>query len=216
MAKTKLNNQKRDDIKRLIKNYISNVFDNDERLKKIQEKEKYFINLAQNEYNRVLNVTNDVINFLTSANLYGSIDVYNLYLQFYEMHLTIQGLYSYNGNFNEEELAPRCKYLENVYSGSTISGKRLIEKYLKSLDGFEDFINDLTDLNDEYIQMLNKMRVIVDNCKYLEDIKEYIPIESVVAYVNQAIYNCNTFISVVTDEDLNTIKNFINNNKNNS
>lgn len=215
MAKTKLNQPKRSELKRIVRMYIQNEFNKDEEFIKLKNLVSTFQKCAQNEFDRVTNCTEDVKKFLKGVKLYGSCAIYSEYFTFYNLSIEIQAPYSYNTSILEEYIKDKVTYLrESDFSyDNTISVHRLCEKYLKSLDTFNNFIEELSELNKKYLQMQEKMSVIVDNCKYLEDVKEYLPIEEVNKYVDECLYNCNTFISVVTTEDINLVKDFINKNK---
>lgn len=215
MAKTKLNQPKRSELKRIVRMYIQNEFNKDEEFIKLKNLVSTFQKCAQDEFDRVTNCTEDVKKFLKGVKLYGSCAIYSEYFTFYNLSIEIQAPYSYNTSILEEYIKDKVTYLrESDFSyDNTISVHRLCEKYLKSLDTFNNFIEELSELNKKYLQMQEKMSVIVDNCKYLEDVKEYLPIEEVNKYVDECLYNCNTFISVVTTEDINLVKDFINKNK---
>lgn len=215
MAKTKLNQPKRSELKRIVRMYIQNEFNKDEEFIKLKNLVSTFQKCAQNEFDRVTNCTEDVKKFLKGVKLYGSCAIYSEYFTFYNLSIEIQAPYSYNTSILEEYIKDKVTYLrESDFSyDNTISVHKLCEKYLKSLDTFNNFIEELSELNKKYLQMQEKMSVIVDNCKYLEDVKEYLPIEEVNKYVDECLYNCNTFISVVTTEDINLVKDFINKNK---
>lgn len=215
MAKTKLNQPKRSELKRIVRMYIQNEFNKDEEFIKLKNLVSTFQKYAQDEFDRVTNCTEDVKKFLKGVKLYGSCAIYSEYFTFYNLSIEIQAPYSYNTSILEEYIKDKVTYLrESDFSyDNTISVHRLCEKYLKSLDTFNNFIEELSELNKKYLQMQEKMSVIVDNCKYLEDVKEYLPIEEVNKYVDECLYNCNTFISVVTTEDINLVKDFINKNK---
>lgn len=215
MAKTKLNQPKRSELKRIVRMYIQNEFNKDEEFIKLKNLVSTFQKCAQDEFDRVTNCTEDVKKFLKGVKLYGSCAIYSEYFTFYNLSIEIQAPYSYNTSILEEYIKDKVTYLrESDFSyDNTISVHKLCEKYLKSLDTFNNFIEELSELNKKYLQMQEKMSVIVDNCKYLEDVKEYLPIEEVNKYVDECLYNCNTFISVVTTEDINLVKDFINKNK---
>lgn len=215
MAKTKLNQSKRTQIKQIIRVYIQNEFNKDEDFNKLKNLLTSFQNCAQNEFDRVMNCTEEVKKFLKGTKLYGSCTVYNEHFYFYDAYIEIQGPYSYNTSILYDYVKDKTTYLTNddFSYDDTISVRRLCEKYLESLASFNNFVEEMTELNKKYLQMQEKMSVIVDNCKYLEDIKEYLPIEEVNKYVDECLYNCNTFISVVTAEDINLVKDFINKSK---
>ena len=215
MAKSKLNNTKRYEIKRIIAQYVKNEFEKDEKFVKFKEKIPYFADLAQKEYNKVAGITKDVKDFLELTNMWGSISAYSTYYSYYQLTIEIQGCYGYNCSFNLDKLSKDYPYLKDTYR-SSCSSSSLANSYLQSLEEFNTWLNDFEKLNDEYNAMQNKMNAIVDNCKYLEDVKEFLPINEVIKYVDEALYNCNTFISVVTDADINLVKDFINKNKNNA
>lgn len=215
MAKTKLNQTKRIQIKQIIKDYIQREFNKDEDFIKLKKLLTTFQKCAQDEFDRVTNCTEDVKKFLKGTKLYGSCKVYDQYYTFYEPTIEIQAPYSYNTSILKEYIKDKTTYLnDSDFSYDyTISVRRLCEKYLESLATFNNFEEEMAELNKKYLQMQEKMSVIVDNCKYLEDIKEYLPIEEVNSYVDECLYNCNTFISVVTSEDINLVKDFINRDK---
>ena len=215
MAKTKLNKEKREELKRIIRIYIQNEFNKDEDFIKLKDLLTTFQKCAQNEFDRVTNCTEDIKKFLKGMKLYGSCTVYNEYYSFYNPTIEIQAPYSYNVSILYEYIINKTTYLtaDDFSYDDTISVRRLCEKYLESLDTFNKFKEELSELNKKYLQMQEKMSVIVDNCKYLEDVKEYLPIEEVNKYVDECLYNCNTFISIVTAEDINLVKDFINKNK---
>ena len=215
MAKSKLNNTKRYDIKRIITQYVKNEFEKDERFVKFKEKIPYFADLAQKEYNKVAGITPDVKKFLELTNMWGSISVYSTYYPYYQLTIEIQGCYGYNCSFDLDKLSKDYLYLKDNYR-SSCSSSSLANAYLTSLEEFKTWLDEFDKLNDEYRNMSTKMDAIVDNCKYLEDVKEFLPINEVIKYVDEALYNCNTFISVVTDADINLVKDFINKNKNNA
>jgi hypothetical protein len=215
MAKTKLNNTKRYEIKKIINQYIKNEFEKDERFAKFKEKIPYFTDLAQKEYNKVAGITPDVKKFLELTNMWGSISAYSTYYPYYQLNIEIQGCYGYNCSFDLDKLSEDYPYLKDNYR-SSCSSSSLANSYLQSLEEFATWLNEFEKLNDEYRNLDTKMDSIVDNCKYLEDVKEFLPINEVIKYVDEALYNCNTFISVVTDADINLVKNFINKNKNNA
>lgn len=212
MAKTKLNNTKRYNIKNIIKQYIRNEFEKDERFVEFKKQIQHFTDLAQEEYNRVAGITQDVKDFLQLTSMWGSVDAYSQYFSYYELHMDIDGCYGYNCQFDVDKLKEKCPYIKNEYR-PTIHSSSLIRSYLESLEEFTKWISDFEDLNGEYNNLYEKMCTIVDNCKYLEDVKEYLPINSVIEFVNEALYSCNTFISVVTDADINLVRDFINKNK---
>lgn len=215
MAKTKINQAKRTQIKRIIKDYIQREFNKDKDFIKLKNLLITFQNCAQNEFDRVTNCTEDVKKFLKGMKLYGSCEVYSEYFSFYNACINIQAPYSYNTSITNEYIKDKTTYItDSDFSyDNTISIKRLCKKYLESLATFIKFLEEMTELNNKYLQMQEKMSVIVDNCKYLEDVKEYLPIEEVNKYVDECLYNCNTFISVVTADDINLVKDFINKNK---
>lgn len=211
MAKTKINQSKRCEIRSLISDYIRTTFNNDEEYEKLLKKKEEFELLAQNEYNRLFKITDEITEFLQKSHSYGSMEVYNYYGAYNRLSIDIVGAYSYNFNYNSEDLKDDAPYLDSYFSDR--SGSRIIQDYLKSLDEFNSWIEDLNTLNDKYSTLQAKMNRIVDNCKFLDDVKEYIPINSVIKYVDETIYNCSTFVSVVTNEDLDMVKNFINSTK---
>lgn len=215
MAKTKINQAKRAQIKKIIKDYIQREFNKDKDFIKLKNLLITFQNCAQNEFDRVTNCTEDVKKFLKGMKLYGSCEVYSEYFSFYNVCINIQAPYSYNTSITNEYIKNKTTYItDSDFSyDNTISIKRLSKKYLESLATFIKFLEEMTELNNKYLQMQEKMSVIVDNCKYLEDVKEYLPIEEVNKYVDECLYNCNTFISVVTADDINLVKDFINKNK---
>lgn len=215
MAKTKLNKEKRTQIKQIIKDYIQREFNNDDDFIKLKTLLTNFQECAQNEFDRVTNCTEEVKKFLKGMKLYGSCTVYNEYYSFYNATIEIQAPYSYNVSILYDYIIDKVTYLtaDNFSYDDTISVRRLCGKYLESLATFNNFEEEMSELNKKYLQMQEKMSVIVDNCKYLEDVKEYLPIDDVNKYVDECLYNCNTFISVVTVEDVNLVKDFINRNK---
>lgn len=215
MAKIKLNKEKREQIKRIIRIYIQNEFNKDENFIKLKNLLTTFQKCAQDEFDRVTNCTEEVKKFLKGMNLYGSCAVYNEHFTYYSPSIEIKAPYSYNTSILEDYIKDKVAFLrESDFSyDNTISVHRFCEKYLESLDTFNNFIEEMSELNKKYLQMQEKMSIIVDNCKYLEDVKEYLPIEEVNKYVDECLYNCNTFISVVTTEDINLVKDFINKNK---
>lgn len=215
MAKTKINKEKRVQIKRIIKDYIQREFNKDEDFIKLKKLLTNFQKCAQAEFDRVTNCTEDVKKFLKGVKLYGSCKIYDQYYNFYNPTIEIQAPYSYNTSILKEYIKDKVTFLtDNNYSyDDTISVSRFCEKYLQSLATFNNFEEEMAELNKKYLQMQEKMSVIVDNCKYLEDIKEYLPIDEVNKYVDECLYNCNTFISVVTADDINLVKDFINKNK---
>ena len=215
MAKTKLNKEKRSELKRIIRMYIQREFNKDEEFIKLNNLLTNFQKCAQDEFDRVTNCTEDVKKFLKGMKLYGSCSVYIEHYTFYSPSIEVQAPYSYNVSILHEYIKDKTTYLVNsdFSYDDTISVGRLCEKYLESLPSFNKFTEDLIELNKKYLQMQEKMSVIVDNCKYLEDVKEYLPIDEVNKYVDECLYNSNTFISVVTSEDINLVKDFINKNK---
>lgn len=215
MAKTKLNKEKRLELKRIIKDYIQRKFNKDEDFIKLKNLLTNFQKCAQDEFDRVTNCTEDIKKFLKGMKLYGSCTVYNEYYSFYNTTIEIQAPYSYNVSILQEYIKDKTTYLKNFDFGydDTISIRLLCEKYLQSLASFNKFEEEMAELNKKYLQMQEKMLVIINNCKYLEDVKEYLPIDEVNKYVDECLYNCNTFISVVTSEDINLVKDFINKNK---
>lgn len=215
MAKTKLNKEKRSELKRIVRMYIQREFNNDKEFIKLKNLLTNFQKCAQDEFDRVTNCTEDVKKFLKGVKLYGSCTVYNEHFYFYDAYIEIQASYSYNTSILHEYIEDKTTYLtrDDFSYDDTISVRRLCEKYLESLASFNKFTEEMSELNKKYLQMQEKMSVIVDNCKYLEDVKEYLPIDEVNKYVDECLYNCNTFISVVTSEDINLVKDFINKNK---
>lgn len=215
MAKTKLNKEKRLELKRIVRMYIQREFNKDKDFIKLKNLLTNFQKCAQDEFDRVTNCTEDVKNFLKGMKLYGSCTIYNECYSFYNATMEIQAPYSYNVSILYEYIKDKTTYLtDNDFSyDNTISIRRFCEKYLESLATFNNFEEEMAELNKKYLQMQEKMSVIVDNCKYLEDVKEYLPIDEVNKYVDECLYNCNTFISVVTSEDINLVKDFINKNK---
>lgn len=215
MAKTKLNKEKREEIKRIIRVYIHNEFNKDENFIKLKNLLTTFTECAQKEFDRVTNCTEEVKKFLKGTNLYGSCTIYNEHYTFYNQTIEIKAPYSYNVSILQEYIKDKVNYItdSDCSYDNTITIRRLCEKYLESLDTFNNFEDEMSELNKKYLQMQEKMSVIVDNCKYLEDIKEYLPIDAVNKYVDECLYNCNTFISVVTTEDINLVKDFINRDK---
>lgn len=215
MVKTKLNKEKRVQIKQIIRDYIQREFNKDEDFIKLKNLLTTFKDCAQKEFDRVTNCTEDVKKFLKGTKLYGSCKIYDQYYKFYTPTIEIQAPYSYNVSIAYEYIKDKTTYLTiNDFSYDyTISVRILCEKYLESLDTFNNFEKEMAELNKKYFQMQEKMSVIIDNCKYLEDVKEYLPIEEVNKYVDECLYNCNTFISVVTAEDINLVKDFINRDK---
>lgn len=215
MAKTKLNKEKRSELKRIIRIYIQREFNNDKEFIKLKNLLTNFQKCAQDEFDRVTNCTEEVKKFLKGMKLYGSCTIYSQCYSYYNPYIEIQAPYSYNTSILYEYIKDKTTYLTDScfnYDGS-ISVRRLCEKYLESLPSFNKFTEEISELNKKYLQMQEKMSVIVDNCKYLEDVKEYLPIDEVNKYVDECLYNCNTFISVVTSEDINLVKDFINKNK---
>lgn len=216
MAKTKLNQTKRSEIKRIIKDYIQRTFNNDERFKELVKYEECLETLLQDKFNYFTNTTEEVINYLKSCNCYGQADVLNENYTFYQCNLSIDCLQAYCCKYEFESLKEKCSDFLNIedcdYS-CCIYPNTLMRKWLYNYEGWNNYNTQMCDLNNEYSEMKTKMWMIVDNCKYLEDVKEYIPIEEIISYVNQALYNCNTFISCITNEDLSLVKDFINNNK---
>ena len=215
MAKTKLNNNRRYEIKKIINQYIRNEFEKDKRFTDFKEKISYFVDLTQKEYDKVVNMTQDVKDFLQLAGMYGSVDAYTKYFSYYQLNMDIQGCYGYNCLFDLAKLGEKYSYLKDYYKTSSNSSG-IAHAYLESLEEFNDWIKNFEDLNEEYEKLYSKMCVIVDNCKYMEDIKEILPINEVIKYVNETLYNCNTFISVVTDADVSLVQDFINKSKNNA
>ena len=215
MAKTKLNKEKRLELKRIIKDYIQREFNKDEDFIKLKNLLTTFQKCAQDEFNRVTNCTEDVKKFLKATKLYGSCTVYSEHYSFYSPSIEILAPYSYNVSISFEYIYNNVTYItaSDCNYDNTVSVRKLCEKYLESLPSFNKFTEDLAELNEKYLQMQEKMSVIIDNCKYLEDVKEYLPIDEVNKYVDECLYNCNTFISVVTSEDINLVKDFINKNK---
>ena len=215
MAKTKLNKEKRSELKRIVRDYIQKEFNNNEDFIKLKNLLTTFQKCAQDEFNQVTDCTGNVKKFLKGVKLYGSCVVYSECFKFYNVSIEIQAPYSYNTSILYEYIKDKTTYLTRADFSydDTISVHRLCEKYLESLDTFNNFIEEMSELNKKYLQMQEKMSVIIDNCKYLEDIKEYLPIDDVNKYVDEVLYNCNTFISCITSEDLSMVKDFINNNK---
>ena len=215
MAKTKLNKEKREQIKRIIKDYIQREFNKDKEFIKLKNLLTNFQKCVQVEFDRVTNCTEDVKKFLKGVKLYGSCGIYCERFKYYDVSIEIQAPYSYNTSILHEYIKDKTTYLtDSCFSyDDTISVARLCEKYLESLDTFNKFIEEMSELNKKYLQMQEKMSVIVDNCKYLEDVKEYLPIDEVNKYIDECLYNCNTFISCITSEDLSIVKDFINKSK---
>ena len=215
MAKTKLNKEKRSELKRIVRMYIQREFNKDEEFIKLKNLLTNFQKCAQDEFDRVTNCTEDVKKFLKGMKLYGSCTVYSEHYTFYSPSIEIQAPYSYNTSILREYIKDKTTYITDIDFSydDTISIRKFCEKYLESLATFNNFEEEMTELNKKYLQMQEKMSVIVDNCKYLEDVKEYLPIDEVNKYVDECLYNCNTFISVVTSEDINLVKDFINKNK---
>jgi hypothetical protein len=215
MAKTKLNKEKRLELKRIVRDYIQREFNNDEEFIKLKKLLTTFQKCAQDEFDRVTNCTEDVKKFLKGVKLYGSCTVYSEHYTFYSPSIEILAPYSYNVSISFEYIYNNVTYItaNDCNYDNTVSVRKLCEKYLESLATFNNFEEKMAELNKKYLQMQEKMSVIVDNCKYLEDVKEYLPIDEVNKYVDECLYNCNTFISVVTSEDINLVKDFINKNK---
>lgn len=215
MAKTKLNKEKRSELKRIIRDYIQREFNNDKDFIKLKNLLTNFQKCAQDEFDRVTNCTEDVKKFLKGMKLYGSCRVYSECFKYYTISIEIQAPYSYNTSILYEYIKDKTTYLTRADFSydDTISVHGLCEKYLESLTTFNKFVEEMIELNNKYLQMQEKMSVIIDNCKYLEDVKEYLPIDEVNKYVDECLYNCNTFISVVTSEDINLVKDFINRDK---
>ena len=215
MAKTKLNKEKRSELKRIVRMYIQREFNKDEEFIKLKNLLTNFQKCAQDEFDRVTNCTEDVKKFLKGMKLYGSCTIYNESYSYYNATMEILAPYSYNTLILREYVKDKTTYLtdDSFSYDDTISIRRFCEKYLESLATFNSFEEEMAELNKKYLQMQEKMSVIVDNCKYLEDVKEYLPIDEVNKYVDECLYNCNTFISVVTSEDINLVKDFINKSK---
>ena len=217
MAKTRLNQSHRTEIKRKIKLYIQNLFNNDEEFKQLLKDEEKIEEILQEKYNYFTNTTPEVIKYLINCNIYDTSDVENTYYTYYQCILSIKCVQTYNSKFSYEYLKDKCSdflkpndcdYNMCVYS------KTLMNIWLKQSDIWNNFNSKMEDLNNKYSEMQTKMYMIVDNCKYLEDVKEYLPIDAIINYINEVLYNCNTFISCITSEDLSIVKDFINNNKN--
>ena len=75
MAKTKLNKEKRSELKRIVRMYIQREFNNDEEFIKLKNLLTNFQKCAQNEFDRVTNCTEDVKKFLKGVKLYGSFTI---------------------------------------------------------------------------------------------------------------------------------------------
>lgn len=216
MAKTRLNQTHRNEIKRKIKIYIQNLFNDDEEFKQLLKDEEKIEEVLQEKYNYFTNTTSEIINYLKASNIYGTTDVEDINYTYYRCTISINCMQTYSNKFNYDYLKDRCSdfltpgdcdYSMCIYSG------RLMHLWLQETELWNNFNTKMEELNNKYSEMQTKMYMIVDNCKYLEDVKEYLPISVVIQFVNETLYNCNTFISVVTDADINLVKEFINNNK---
>lgn len=216
MAKTRLNQTHRSEIKRKIKLYIQNLFNNDEEFKQLLKDEEKIEEILQEKYNYFTNTTPEIINYLKESNVYGSTEVESINYTYYQCRLSINCIQSYCSKFSYEYLKDRCsdflKPDDYDYSMCMYSG-RLMYIWLQQSEIWNNFNSKMVELNNKYSEMQTKMYMIVDNCKYLEDVKEYLPINEVINYINEVLYNCNTFISCITSEDLSLVKDFINNNK---
>jgi len=216
MAKTKLNQSHRGEIKRKIKTYIQNLFNNDEEFKQLLKDEENIEKVLQEKYDYFTNTTPEIIKYLKASNIYGTTDVENEHYTYYNCILSINCLQSYNCKYNYDYLKDKCsdflKPDDCDYSMCMYSG-RLMYVWLHQSEIWNNFNTKMVELNNKYSEMQTKMYMIVDNCKYLEDVKEYLPISEIINYINEVLYNCNTFISCITSEDLSTVKDFINNNK---
>lgn len=216
MAKTRLNQTHRSEIKRKIKLYIQNLFNDDEEFKQLLKDEEKIEETLQEKYNYFTNTTPEIIKYLKESNVYGSTEVESENYTYYQCRLSINCMQSYCSKFSYDYLKDRCSDFltpnDCDYSLCMYSG-RLMYVWLKQSEIWNNYNTKMEELNDKYSEMQTKMYMIVDNCKYLEDVKEYLPIEEVINYVNEVLYNCNTFISCITSEDLSLVKDFINNNK---
>ncbi|MBR3490225.1 MAG: hypothetical protein IKH36_01920 [Bacilli bacterium] len=216
MAKTRLNQSHRNEIKRKIKNYIQNLFNNDEEFKQLLKDEEKIEKVLQEKHDYFTNTTIDITKYLKASNVYGSTDVEDIHYTYYHCILSIECTQTYNCKFSYEYLKDRCsdflKLDDCDYSMCIYSG-RLMHVWLQQSEIWNNFNSKMEELNNKYSEMQTKMYMIVDNCKYLEDVKEYLPIDAIINYINEVLYNCNTFISCITSEDLSLVKDFINNNK---
>ena len=206
MAKTKLNQSRRNEIKRKITLYIQNLFKDEEKIKEV----------LQERYNYFTNTTPEIIKYLIDSNIYGSIDVENKNYIYYQCILSINCIQSYNSKFSYDYLKDRCSdflTLNNCDYSMCMYSDRLMYVWLQQSEIWNNFNTKMVELNNKYSEMQTKMYMIVDNCKYIEDVKEYLPISEIIEYINEVLYNCNTFISCITSEDLSIVKDFINNNK---
>ena len=111
MAKTRLNKEKRSELKRIIRVYIQNEFNKDETFIKLKDLLTDFQKYAQKEFERVTNCTDDVKNFLKCTNLYGSCTIYNEYYTFYNPTIEIQAPYSYNVSILYEYIKDKVDYI---------------------------------------------------------------------------------------------------------
>lgn len=172
--------------------------------------------ILQEKYNYFTNTTSEIIKYLTDGNVYGSTEVENVCYTYYQCRLSIKCMQSYNCKFGYDYLKDKCSdflKLGDCDYSLCIYSRRLMYIWLHQSDIWNNFNSKMEKLNNKYSEMQTKMYMIVDNCKYLEDVKEYLPIDTIINYVNEVLYNCNTFISCITSEDLSLVKDFINNNK---
>lgn len=219
MAKTRLNQTHRTEIKRKIKLYIQNLFNNDEEFKQLLKDEEKIEEVLQEKYNYFTNTTLEIIKYLEASNIYGSTEVENINYTYYRCNISIKCVQTYSCKFGYEYLKDKCsdflKPNDFDYSMCMYPG-RLMYLWLHQSEIWDNYNTKMEELNNKYSEMQTKMYMIVDNCKYLEDVKEYLPIDAIINYVNEILYNCNTFISCITSEDLSIVKEFIHNNKKDS
>lgn len=216
MAKTRLNQTHKSEIKRRIKLYILNLFNNDEEFKQLLKDEQKIEEILQEKYNNFTDTTLEIIKYLKACNIYGTADVLNVNYTYYMSTLSINCVQTYNCKFDYEYLKDKCSdFLKpgDCDYHMCMYPQTLMRVWLGKSEVWNNYNTKMEELNNKYSEMQTKMYMIVDNCKYLEDVKEYLPINEVINYINEVLYNCNTFISCITNEDLSLVKDFINNNK---
>ena len=117
MAKTKLNKEKRSELKRIVRMYIQREFNKDEEFIKLKNLLTNFQKCAQDEFDRVTNCTEDVKKFLKGVKLYGSCTIYNYSYSFYNASIEIQAPYSYNVSILREYIKDKTTDLtDNNFS----------------------------------------------------------------------------------------------------
>ena len=100
MAKTKLNQSHRGEIKRKIKLYIQNLFNDDEEFKQLLKDEEKIEKILQEKYNYFTNTTPEIIKFLKESYVYGATEVDNVNYTYYQCRLSINCMQSYCCKFS--------------------------------------------------------------------------------------------------------------------